>query len=157
MSKRGQTQLALEAALERVKNGQTRRISASRKLSARAVEEEAGLGNGSCYYYPEIIERIRRAKFHVSAITHSASFPDVQNLRQRYQNEKRIKERYKQEKVDLKNLVARMATEHHHLNDALRKALLTIGELEKENSALREKVTDSLRNTLHVIRDDDHS
>ena len=49
MSKKEDTLYALEAALERILQQQTKRIPCTRKLSVRAVEEEANLGNGSGY------------------------------------------------------------------------------------------------------------
>jgi replication-associated recombination protein RarA len=66
MNKSENTLLALEAALERIKQGKPKRIPAHRKLSVRAVEEEANLGNGSGYYYPDFVEKVKRTKIRVS-------------------------------------------------------------------------------------------
>uniref|UniRef100_UPI003CE754CF hypothetical protein n=1 Tax=Enterobacter cloacae complex sp. 280C5 TaxID=3395861 RepID=UPI003CE754CF len=59
MSKSENTLLKLEAALQRILDGQTKRIPDNRKLSVRAVEEEAGLGNGTCYYYGAFKSRVQ--------------------------------------------------------------------------------------------------
>ena len=59
MSKSENTLLMLEAALDRISQGKPKRIPATRKLSVRAVEEEANLGNGSGYYYPEFVEKVK--------------------------------------------------------------------------------------------------
>lgn len=157
MSKREQTQLVLEAALERILNGQTTRVPSSRKLSARAVEEEAGLGNGSCYYYPDIVEKIKKSRHHQKSLQDLSLTANTLSSQQKFHKERQIKVKYKQENLQLKTLISQMATEHHHLNEALRKALATISELEKENFALREKYSSSEYNTLHIISDSNHN
>ncbi|MBB1440970.1 hypothetical protein H5202_20385, partial [Shewanella sp. SG41-4] len=57
MLKSENTLLALEAALGRIIQGKPKRIPTHRKLSVRSVEEEANLGNGSGYYYPDFVEK----------------------------------------------------------------------------------------------------
>jgi hypothetical protein len=52
----------LEAAFERIKNGNTTLIPAGAKLTIRNVETEAGMGDGSAYYYPEFIDVIKATK-----------------------------------------------------------------------------------------------
>ncbi|MDH5924576.1 hypothetical protein L8R85_26745, partial [Vibrio splendidus] len=59
MGKSHITRLKIEEALERIISGKTIIIPASQKLSVKAVEEEAGLGSGSVYYYPDIISKIK--------------------------------------------------------------------------------------------------
>ncbi|MGR5128522.1 hypothetical protein [Photobacterium swingsii] len=56
----------------------------------------------------------------------------TERLRAKAKQETRIKEKYKQEKLELKAMLSRMAAEHHHLNYALRKALTKVEELETE-------------------------
>ncbi len=62
MSKSENTLLLLEAALDRIAQGRAKRIPTTRKLSVRAVEEEANLGNGSGYYYPEFVMKVNKPK-----------------------------------------------------------------------------------------------
>lgn len=62
MGKSENTLVALEAALDRIANGKPKHIPKSRKLSVRAVEEEAKLGNSSGYYYPEFVEKVKQTK-----------------------------------------------------------------------------------------------
>ncbi|MCI4450922.1 MULTISPECIES: hypothetical protein [Enterobacteriaceae] len=142
MRKKLDTSEALRAALNRIINGQTTRISKTRKLSIRSVEEEANLGNGSSYYYPEVIEEIISHKKKLTKNSTANSLPNQQHNNEKFLQEKRIKDKYKKGYFLLKNSLAQMATEHHHLNDALRKALASIDELEKELSDLRNKISD---------------
>jgi hypothetical protein len=52
----------LKTAFERIKGGNTTVIPAGAKLTIRNVEAEAGMGDGSAYYYPELIDSIKAAK-----------------------------------------------------------------------------------------------
>ncbi|MBE3754781.1 hypothetical protein HJ201_09390 [Vibrio parahaemolyticus] len=60
MSKSQITRVELENALKRILSGKTERIAPNRKISVKAVEEEAGLGDGSAYYYKEVIDEIKK-------------------------------------------------------------------------------------------------
>lgn len=133
MKKSENTLLQLEAALQRILNGKTKRIPEHRKLSVRAVEEEAGLGNGSCYYYKEFKLKVQSEAAKIkasSSITPIES--DSQKLRFKRNEEKRIKIQYREQVDELKAMVAKMAAEHHQLSHALRKAHLKITQLENE-------------------------
>lgn len=59
ISKQKNTEINLKLALERILNGNTEIVSPHQKLSIRAVEQEAGLGSGSIYYYKEIVLKIK--------------------------------------------------------------------------------------------------
>ena len=148
MSKANNTLLLLKAALQRILQGQTNRIPANRKLSIRAVEEEAGLGNGSGYYYPEFVEKVRQAKSQVIIENGALRCSDTERLRDKAKQQTRVKEKYKQEKDVLKNLVVRMAAEHHHFSDSLRKAYLKMDELTKENQELKNKLVELRRKKI---------
>ena len=133
MKKSENTLLQLEAALQRILNGKTKRIPEHRKLSVRAVEEEAGLGNGSCYYYKEFKLKVQSEAAKIkasSSITPIES--DLEKLRFKRNEEKRIKIQYREQVDELKAMVAKMAAEHHQLAHALRKAHLKITQLENE-------------------------
>lgn len=146
------SKIALEAALERIIAGEPKRIPASRKLSVRAVEEEANLGNGSGYYYPEFIEKVKKTKTDMAAPPGLTPRTDTERLRAKAKQETRIKEKYKQEKLELKSIVARMAAEHHHLNDTLRKALVKIDELERERDIMKNELHKLKRNSVIKIK-----
>jgi hypothetical protein len=81
MSKSENTLLMLEAALDRISQGKPKRIPATRKLSVRAVEEEAGLGNGSGYYYPEFVQKIKQVKADIAEAKGEYVQPEIQSVR----------------------------------------------------------------------------
>lgn len=96
MSKSENTLIALEAALERITQGTPKRIPVSRKLSVRAVEEEANLGNGSGYYYPNFVEKVKQAKTDIAEAKGEFVQPEIQTVRTKLNEQKRIKNNYKE-------------------------------------------------------------
>ncbi|MCR9308582.1 MULTISPECIES: hypothetical protein [Vibrio harveyi group] len=140
MGKSENTLLALEAALDRIAQGKPKRIPTHRKLSVRAVEEEANLGNGSGYYYPEFIEKVKQAKTALATKKGEHSQPEIQAVREKLKEQKRIKGNYKAKYEVEREKLALFAAAQHHLNDKLVRALAHIEELEYENSELREEL-----------------
>ncbi len=140
MSKSENTRLALEAALERIKQGKPKRIPTHRKLSVRAVEEEANLGNGSGYYYPEFVEKVKQTKAEIAAGKGEIIQPEIQTVRTKLKEQKRIKENFKAKYEAERDKLALFAASQHHLNDKLVQALAHIEDLEFKNSQLREEL-----------------
>lgn len=152
MSKSKNTQLALEAALERIKQGKPKRIPTHRKLSVRAVEEEANLGNGSGYYYPEFIEKVKHTKAKIAAGKGEAIQPEIQIVRTKLKEQKRIKENFKTKYEAEKEKLALFAASQYHLNDKLVQALAHIEDLEFSNSQLREELAQLKRSKVVSIK-----
>ncbi|EKN6193520.1 TPA: hypothetical protein ACV1O4_002733 [Yersinia enterocolitica] len=131
MSRTENTIRLLESALQRIIDGKPHRILPSRKLSVRAVEEEANLGNGSCYYYPEFIQKIKIAKYTLTkSDTNHLSKNIIEKIRQSKNEEKRVKIKYREKINELKKLVSQQAAEHHQISHALHLARIKIKELE---------------------------
>ncbi|MCX9559636.1 MAG: hypothetical protein RPT12_16485 [Vibrio anguillarum] len=151
MSKKEQTLLALDAALHRLIQGKPKRVLVTRKLSIRAIEEEANLGNGSGYYYPEFVEKVKQIKRKQTRKEKSTNKSDNQRLHETLKNEKRIKEKYRSAMEQLTLQVHQMAAEHHHLNDLLRKALSRTEELERFNQELKDQLVSLRRSTITSI------
>ena len=126
MSKSENTLLALEAALERIKQGKPKRIPTNRKLSVRAVEEEANLGNGSGYYYPDFVEKVKQTKAEIAAGKGETFQPEIQTVRTKLNEQKRIKNNYKTKYEAGREKLALFAAAQHHLNDRLVQALARI-------------------------------
>ena len=126
MSKSENTLLALEAALERIKQGKPKRIPTNRKLSVRAVEEEANLGNGSGYYYPDFVEKVKQTKAEIAAGKGETFQPEIQTVRTKLNEQKRIKNNYKTKYEAEREKLALFAAAQHHLNDRLVQALARI-------------------------------
>jgi len=138
MKKSENTRLQIEAALQRILDGKTNRIPEHRKLSVRAVEEEAGLGNGSCYYYQDITRRIQSEINRLrTSYPGSATPSDISSLKTKRDHERRIKIQYRKKVEELTRILASMAAEHHQLSWALKNALAHIEKLEKDITELK--------------------
>lgn len=151
MSKSGNTLLALEAALERILQGNPKRIPATRSLSVRAVEEEANMGNGSGHYYPDFVKNIRQIQADMASAKGKTVQPEVDSVRDKLREQKRIKENYKEKYETTKEQLALFAAAQHHLNDQLVQALAKVDELTSENENLRAELVDLKRKQVTSI------
>ena len=152
MGKSENTLIALEAALDRIANEKPKRIPTHRKLSVRAVEEEANLGNGSGYYYPEFVEKVKQTKAEIAVGKGEIVQPEIQTVRTKLKEQKRIKENFKAKYEAEREKLALFAAAQHHLNDRLVKALAHIEDLEFENSQLREELAKLKRSKVVSIK-----
>jgi len=152
MDKSENTLVALEAALERIVQGNPRRILARRKLSVRAVEEEANLGDGSAYYYEDFIKKVKQAKTDISQAKGEYVQPEIESVRTKLNEQKRIKNNFKEKYKTEKEKLANFAAAQHHLNDKLVKALARIDDLEFENANLKEENVNLRRNKIVPIK-----
>ncbi|EHH1244576.1 hypothetical protein QUN95_002952 [Vibrio parahaemolyticus] len=152
MSKSENTLIALEAALERIAQGKPKRIPTTRKLSVRAVEEEANLGNGSGYYYPELVNKVKAVKVEIAQNSGQVVQPEIQVVRTKLNEQKRIKQNYKEKYEAVKQQLAEFAAAQHHLNDKLVKALSDKEELEFENTNLRTELAELKKSKVVSIK-----
>ncbi|MGN4870150.1 hypothetical protein ACTFBX_20460 [Aeromonas caviae] len=152
MNKSENTLMILEAALERIIQGQPKRIPKSRKLSVRAVEEEANLGNGSGYYYPDFVAKVKATKAKISTDRGNLVVPEIQAVRAKLNEQKRIKTNYKEKYEAEKNKLALFAAAQHQLNDKLVRALAQISVLEYENAELKEELIRFKRGMITAIQ-----
>ncbi|EJP3282332.1 hypothetical protein NU207_001290 [Vibrio parahaemolyticus] len=152
MSKSENTIIALEAALERIAQGKPKRIPATRKLSVRAVEEEANLGNGSGYYYPDLVKKVKQVKADIAEAKGEYVQPEIQSVRTKLSEQKRIKNNYKEKYKAAKEQIANFAAAQHHLNDKLVKALSDKEELEFENANLRAQLAELKKKKIVQIK-----
>lgn len=152
MTKSENTRLALEEALTRILTGDPRRVSRSRKLSVRAVETEAGASNGSAYYYPEIIEKIKKnkKKTTLSAAPHSAT-SGVEVWKAKALEAGRLKSKFRDECNELKLLNAQIAADQYRQLSALHEALQKISDLEKTIESLNEELIKTRRHNITRI------
>lgn len=152
MSKSENTLLVLEAALERIAQGKPKRIPATRKLSVRAIEEEANLGNGSGYYYPEFVKKVKQTKADIAEGKGETVQPEIQTVRTKLKEQKRIKENFKAKYDAEREKLTLFAASQHHLNDQLVKALARIDDLEYENTELKSQVVELRRGKVTAIQ-----
>lgn len=132
MSKSENTRLELLNAIDRILSGNTIRIDSKRGLSAIAVEEEANLGNGSAYYYKDVIEKIKQLKSKAITKKQAQQNSDATRLREKLANEKRLKEKYRDEVASLKEQMSLMAATHNALALSNHQFLKRISDLECE-------------------------
>lgn len=152
MGKSENTLVVLEAALDRIAHGKPKRIPTHRKLSVRAIEEEANLGNGSGYYYPEFVEKVKKTKAEIAEGKGEIVQPEIQAVRAKLNEQKRIKENFKAKYEAEREKLALFAASQHHLNDKLVQALAHIEDLEFENSQLREELAQLKRSKVVSIK-----
>lgn len=117
MNKSQITRAELEDALKRILSGKTERIDPNRRLSVKAVEEEAGLGDGSAYYYKDIVTTIKEAVIQNQPKVRKQSIyqEEISGLKERLANEKRLKEKYYKQVEEYKNKLGEMASKHNQL------------------------------------------
>ncbi|HAS6180496.1 TPA: hypothetical protein I7147_16645 [Vibrio vulnificus] len=134
MSKSQITKVELEQALKRILSGKTHRIDPARKISVKAVEEEAGLGNGSAYYYKDIVQKIKDSAIQNSPKTkdQNAYEDKISSLRERLKKEISLKEKYRAQTEDLKEQLSNMASQHNQLALMIQQYQYKISELESD-------------------------
>ncbi len=117
MSKSQITKVELEQALGRILSVKTHRVDPARKISVKAVEEEAGLGDGSAYYYKDIVQKIKESAIRNSPkIRNQNAYEDkISSLRDRLNKEIKLKEKYREQVEDLKEQLSSMASQNNLL------------------------------------------
>ncbi|ORT51724.1 hypothetical protein ST37_05095 [Vibrio sp. qd031] len=126
------TRAKIEEALQRILQGKPQIVSSAQKLSVKAVEEEAGLGSGSVYYYPEIVSKIKEhsLKKHGNNKNSSLYEEKISSLREQLKKEKRLKEKYRTEVTELKTQLANMASQHNQLALVIQQYQYQVAELD---------------------------
>lgn len=132
------TKAKIEEALQRIVQGNPKIIPSTQKLSVKAVEEEAGLGSGSVYYYPDVVLKIKEHSLKKKhSVKESFLFEEkVLHLREQLKKEKRLKEKYRSEVTALKTQLADMASQHNQLALMIQQYQYKIAELGSEVSLL---------------------
>ncbi|CAH1235274.1 conserved hypothetical protein [Vibrio harveyi] len=126
------TKAKIEEALQRILQGKPKIIPSAQKLSVKAVEEEAGLGSGSVYYYPEIVSKIKEHSLKKRSDNKNSSLYEekISSLREQLKKEKKLKEKYRTEVTELKTQLANMASQHNQLALIIQQYQYKIAELE---------------------------
>lgn len=134
MSKSQITKVKLEQALGRILSGKTHRVDPARKISVKAVEEEAGLGDGSAYYYKDIVQKIKESAIRNSPkIRNQNAYEDkISSLRDRLNKEIKLKEKYREQVEDLKEQLSSMASQHNQLTLMIQQYQYKISEFESD-------------------------
>tara|TARA_Y100000310_G_C20702291_1_gene831008 strand:+ start:3019 stop:3456 length:438 start_codon:yes stop_codon:yes gene_type:complete len=135
MTKSDTTLSLLEDALQRLINGQPQRISKTRRISVRAVEEEAGKGDGSAYYYADFIEKIKKTQIRSKTLNQNSSLDEkLSDLRKKLKKEIQIKQKYKLQLEDSRLNLSILATQHNEFMLEILQLQERITELESDNT-----------------------
>ena len=138
MNKSQLTVKELTDALNRIIKKQTLRVSPERKLSVKAVEEEANLGDGTAYYYKEIVETIKKCiadnnkPYKVSNETTLN-----ESLKLRLKRETKLKEKYRDEIKDLKLKLSLLASQNNEFSISIQQYKQRVLELENNVSFIK--------------------
>ena len=106
----------------------------------------------SGYYYPEFVEKVKQTKAEIAVGKGEIVQPEIQTVRTKLKEQKRIKENFKAKYEAEREKLALFAAAQHHLNDRLVKALAHIEDLEFENSQLREELAKLKRSKVVSIK-----
>lgn len=138
-NKRLVTEARLESALERLFEGNPERTKPDGKISLKRINDEAGLSSGSIYYYKDFVVRARAVISEIKSKTntnnYSVSKSDIAKLRAERDKQKQLKERYREQRDDIKRFADGVIQENAKLHFSLHEALIAIEQLEKELSA----------------------
>jgi hypothetical protein len=131
MNKSKLTIQELNDALHRILSKQTLRISPERKLSIKAVEEEANLGDGTAYYYKDVIKEIKKNitqnKSLLPGDTHSS---ENSRLRINLKKESQLKDKYRDEVKNLKIKLSQLAAQNNEFAISIQQYEQRVLELE---------------------------
>jgi predicted NodU family carbamoyl transferase len=137
MNKSQLTNQELEQALNRIINNQTIRVSPNRKLSVKAVEDEAGLGDGTAYYYKEVVQKIKSSIADKSSHTLDVSTLENEKLRERLKKESKLKEKYREEITNLKSKLSLLAAQNNEFAISIQQYEQRVLELESNVSFIK--------------------
>lgn len=115
--KKATTQESLSMALSRIVDGIPVNVPTTTRLSVSSVEKEAGLGNGSAYHYPDIVEMIKREveKRTGRAAKTKAKAGDEGVLKDKLNEERKLKEKYKKEAELWRQKAESLAAQLHEM------------------------------------------
>ncbi|MBG0754705.1 hypothetical protein [Vibrio cidicii] len=111
-----------------------------------------GVFNHEANYYPDFVEKVKQTKAEVAAGKGEIVQPEIQTVRTKLKEQKRIKENFKAKYDAEREKLALFAAAQHHLNDKLVQALARVDELEYENAELKEQLVKLKRSQIVPIK-----
>jgi len=120
----------LEQAFNRILTQKTIRISPERKLSVKAVEDEAGLGDGTAYYYGAVVEKIKVAINESKTPCDKNKKTHDDALRARLKKEVKLKEKYREEIKEYKKKLSLLASQNNEFAISIQQFKQRVLELE---------------------------
>ncbi len=142
------TEAKLRAALQRILEGKPRLIDTKRKLSVRAVEDEADVGKDTAYYYEDFIGEIKEKKSQSTNVVdlnvNILKSDEYLELKSKYEKEK--KKRKTAESINKKH-----ASTLNKYQSTLNSNLLENQELHQRLSELSDDLAEQRRKSIIKI------
>jgi hypothetical protein len=136
-----ETLLRLQAALHRLLEGSPERTKLDGRISISRVNAEAGLSSGAIYYYKEFVkeakEVIANRKSKQEIALSLATLPSTEKVRIQRDNEKRLKEEYRDQRDQIKSFCDQVVAKNASLEFALFEALEKIESLQDEIRSMK--------------------
>lgn len=146
MNEKKLTLLRLEAAFERLSGKHV----PGKRISIRAIETEAGLGNGSAYYYPEFIRKVYTFHHRMQTISGDQKATSYRVRGSAGDNSEliRLKKKFHNEVLELRKFNAQIAADQYRQMSELNEARIRIRELEDIIADLQKQLTEAKRKLI---------
>lgn len=132
----GHTLQRLEAALQRLLQGQPEKTPNDGRVNISRINDEAGLSAGAIYYYKDFLIKSRRAieknKINKDNGTPKNKSKNLDRLRAQRDNESRLKEKYRCQRDEIKSFCDKVIEKNANLEFSLYEALERIDALQAE-------------------------
>lgn len=99
-----------------------------------------------------LLKKVKKTKAEIAAGKGEIIRPEVQTVRAKLNEEKRIKDNFKAKYEIEREKLALFSAAQHHLNDKLVQALARIDDLEYENAELKEELAKLKRSKVVPIK-----
>ncbi|PSU01290.1 hypothetical protein [Photobacterium iliopiscarium] len=131
-----ETLIRLEQALQRLVDGNPIKTKSDGRISLKRINDEAGLSSGGIYYYSSFVETAKK-KIQLRRQQDSTGKTKVNNerfnkLREQREKEKILKEKYKEQRDQIKMFCDQVVAHNAQLEFTLFEALEKISYLEQE-------------------------
>jgi hypothetical protein len=130
----------LEAALQRLLSGQPERTPNDGEIYISRINKEAGLSDGAIYYYKAFVEKARRCVDSLKRENTNRPISNkisLQQIRKQRDEEKRLKEKYRAQRDEIKMFCDQVVAKNANLEFSLFEALERIQRLEDEIKAVK--------------------
>ncbi|HIF9153711.1 TPA: hypothetical protein ACX6SN_001448 [Photobacterium damselae] len=131
-----ETLIRLEQALQRLIDGNPIKTRPDGRISLKRINDEAGLSSGGIYYYSSFVETAKKM-IELSRQQDSTGKIKVNNerlnkLREQREKEKALKEKYREQRDQIKIFCDQVVAHNAQLEFTLFEALEKISYLEQE-------------------------
>jgi len=131
-----ETLIRLEQALQRLVDGKPDKTKPDGRISLKRIGDEAGLSSGGIYYYSSFVKRankvIQSKPQEVNSDKKTINIAREHKLREQRDKQKLLKEKYKDQRNQIKDFCDQVVAHNAQLEFTLFEALEKISYLEQE-------------------------